>query len=177
MSEDVKNYRKDDKKQAAAIPSPAPVIEVRGEEFLLIDLENAWTWEMNQQVKPFVSLMLKKYIGAVELNKLAVQNMSTIKKSMAEDLNISQVLDITFEIEELINPMEFLALMYWNKGEVEFDEVTYKERAIKFKKISEKEFEKAKVALDYFFTGKLPIIVQNTQIFFKAIQAMRGIQT
>jgi len=175
--EPVKNYRKDNQKQVMAEPKPAAVITVRGEEFFLIDLENAWTWEMNQMVKPFVSLMLKKYIGAVELNKLAASSMSDVKKQIAEDLNISQVLDITFDIEEQINPLEFLALMYWNKGEDEFNKDTYKERIKKFEKITDAEFEKAKVALDYFFTGKLPSIVQNTQIFFKAIQAMRGIQT
>jgi len=173
----VKNYRKDNPKQGMAEPTPATVITVRGEEFCLIDLENAWTWEMNQMVKPFVSLMLRKYIGAVELNKLAASSMSDVKKQVAEDLNISQVLDITFDIEEQINPLEFLALMYWNKGEDDFDKETYRERIKKFEKITDAEFEKAKVALEYFFTGKLPSIVQNTQIFFKAIQAMRGIQT
>jgi len=177
MREAPKNYRKEDKKSAVVVPQPAPVIEVKKEKYYLIDLENAWTWEMNQQVKPFVSLMLKKYIGTVELNKLAGQDISTIKKEMAEDLNISQVLDITFEIEEIMNPMEFLALMYWNEGEEEFNKATYKERVVIFEKITESEFQKAQVALDYFFTGKLPSIVQNTQIFFKAIQAMRGIQT
>ena len=176
------NYRKD-KVKPAAPPQPAKLIKVRDENFRLIDLDNEWTFEMNQICKPFIQTMILKTMSAMQINKVLQSGVNSQEEMMSNvrenlqsgELDVTNLIKVSFELDGEFNLMEFMALLYWERDEIEFEMDVYKERIKKFNKMNDKTYETAKVALDGFFTGKMGIMVKNSLTFLQTISQTSSI--